>query len=123
MKYAPDATLLSPDGAFSIINDSKYGLRAKERKLSLNLLRSPVFPDESADRGDHTVEYGIIPDGKGIVVRLYEALGFRTADTLSLSFPYAKVEECNLVEEDRRKLRSLRLEFSPFEIKTLYFTR
>ena len=62
-------------------------------------------------------------DGKGIVVRLYEALGFRTADTLTLSFPYEKVEECNLVEEDRRKLRSLRLEFSPFEIKTLYFTR
>ena len=62
-------------------------------------------------------------DGKGIVVRLYEALGFRTEDTLTLSFPYEKVEECNLVEEDRRKLRSLRLEFSPFEIKTLYFTR
>ena len=62
-------------------------------------------------------------DGKGIVVRLYEALGFRTADTLTLSFPYEKVEECNLVEEDRRKLRSLRLEFSPFEIKTPYFTR
>ena len=62
-------------------------------------------------------------DGKGIVVRLYEALGFRTEDTLTLSFPYEKVEECNLVEEDRRKLKSLRLEFSPFEIKTLYFTR
>ena len=62
-------------------------------------------------------------DGKGIVVRLYEALGFRTADTLTMSFPYEKVEECNLVKEDRRKLRSLRLEFSPFEIKTLYFTR
>ena len=62
-------------------------------------------------------------DGKGIVVRLYEALGFRTADTLTLSFPYEKVEECNLVKEDRRKLRSLRLELSPFEIKTLYFTR
>ena len=51
-------------------------------------------------------------DGKGIVVRLYEALGFRAADTLTLSFPYEKVEECNLVEEDRRKLRSLRLELS-----------
>ena len=62
-------------------------------------------------------------DGKGIVVRLYEALGFRTEDTPTLSFPYEKVEECNLVEEDRRKLKSLRLEFSPFEIKTLYFTR
>ena len=62
-------------------------------------------------------------DGKGIVVRLYEALGFRAADTLTLSFPYEKVEECNLVEEDRRKLKSLRLELSPFEIKTLYFTR
>ena len=62
-------------------------------------------------------------DGKGIVVRLYEALGFRTEDTLTLSFPYEKVEECNLVEEYRQKLKSLCLEFSPFEIKTLYFTR
>ena len=62
-------------------------------------------------------------DGKGIVVRLYEALGFRTADTLTLSFPYEKVEECNLVEEYRQKLKFLCLEFSPFEIKTLYFTR
>ena len=62
-------------------------------------------------------------DGKGIVVRLYEALGFRTADTLPLTFPYEKGEECNLVEEYRQKLKSLCLEFSPFEIKTLYFTR
>ena len=62
-------------------------------------------------------------DGKGIVVRLYEALGFRTADTLTLSFPYEKVEECNLVEEYRQKLKFLCLELSPFEIKTLYFTR
>ena len=62
-------------------------------------------------------------DGKGIVVRLYEALGFRTEDTLTLSFPYEKVEECNLVEEYRQKLKFLCLEFSPFEIKTLYFTR
>ena len=82
---------------------------------------SPLAYIESRNVVIDSIEESI--DGKGIVVRLYEALGFRTADNLTLSFPYEKVEECNLVEEYRQKLKSLCLEFSPFEIKTLYFTR
>ncbi len=164
------ATVHDNSGAFSIINDSKYGLRAKDGKISLNLLRSPVFPDESADRGDHTIIYGILPDeendlskplvfssllnrapilykgekeekplaythntnialdsikksidGKGIVLRLYEGIGRETEEEIEVSFPYTKVEECNMVEEERKEIKSLKLSFSPFEIKTLYF--
>lgn len=164
------ATISSQNGSFSIINDSKYGLRAKDGKLSLNLLRSPDFPDKEADMGDHSIIYGILPDkesdqtkpliysallnrspilykgikeekplisinsnnivvdsikrsldGEGITVRVYEGVGKETKEKISVSFPYSKAFECNMVEEERKELESLSLSFSPFEIKTLYF--
>lgn len=46
---------------FSLLNDSKYGHRVKEGLVSLNLLRSPVFPDPKADRGEHEFTYAIYP--------------------------------------------------------------
>lgn len=49
------------DGGFAVLNDSKYGHRAKSGLLSLNLLRSPTFPDKTADRGVHTFGYAFRP--------------------------------------------------------------
>ena len=46
---------------FSLLNDCKYGHRVKEGLISLNLLRSPVFPDPHADRGKHTFTYALYP--------------------------------------------------------------
>lgn len=46
---------------FSLLNDCKYGHRVKNGLISLNLLRSPVFPDPKADRGQHTFAYEIYP--------------------------------------------------------------
>lgn len=48
---------------FALLNDSKYGHRAKDGLLSLNLLRSPVFPDKTADRGEHAFTYAFCPLG------------------------------------------------------------
>lgn len=42
---------------FAIINDCKYGHRVKDGLISLNLLRSPVYPDEVADKGEHRFTY------------------------------------------------------------------
>jgi alpha-mannosidase len=50
-------------GGFALLNDSKYGHRAKSGLISLNLLRSPTFPDKTADRGAHTVSYAFRPFG------------------------------------------------------------
>ncbi|MGN6125839.1 MAG: glycoside hydrolase family 38 C-terminal domain-containing protein, partial [Humibacter sp.] len=44
-------------GGFALLNDSKYGHRAKNGLLSINLLRSPTFPDKTADRGTHRFTY------------------------------------------------------------------
>lgn len=43
----------------ALINDCKYGHRVKEGLISLNLLRSTVYPDPDADRGEHTFTYAI----------------------------------------------------------------
>lgn len=60
-------------------------------------------------------------DKEGVVVRVYEGVGKEMKEEISISFPYAKAFECNMVEEDRKELETLSLSFSPFEIKTLYF--
>ncbi|MFI3229087.1 MAG: glycoside hydrolase family 38 C-terminal domain-containing protein [Bacillota bacterium] len=45
----------------SVITESKYGWRVKEGLISLNLLRSPVFPAPDADKGKHTLKYALYP--------------------------------------------------------------
>ncbi|MFT4284741.1 MAG: glycoside hydrolase family 38 C-terminal domain-containing protein [Protaetiibacter sp.] len=52
-------------GGFALLNDGKYGHRAKDGLLSLNLLRSPTFPDRTADRGVHEFTYAIRPFAPG----------------------------------------------------------
>lgn len=45
----------------SFMAEAKYGWRVKEGLVSLNLLRSPTFPDPNADRGFHTIRYAVYP--------------------------------------------------------------
>ncbi len=52
-------------GGFALLNDGKYGHRAKNGLLSLNLLRSPTFPDRTADRGVHEFSYAVRPFAPG----------------------------------------------------------
>ncbi len=51
---------------FSLLNNCKYGHRVKEGLISLNLLRSPVFPDPKADRGRHEFTYALYPHKGGL---------------------------------------------------------
>jgi len=45
---------------FSLLNDCKYGHRIKGGLISLNLLRSPWYPDPDADQGSHCFRYAIL---------------------------------------------------------------
>ncbi|MBO8424035.1 MAG: alpha-mannosidase, partial [Firmicutes bacterium] len=45
----------------SVLTDCKYGYRVKEGLISLNLLRSPMFPAPDADKGMHTICYALCP--------------------------------------------------------------
>ena len=53
---------------FSLLNDCKYGHRAKDGFVSLNLLRSPVFPDDTADLGEQQFTYSIYVHEGGLSV-------------------------------------------------------
>ncbi len=46
---------------FSLINESKYGYDAVGNTLRLTLLRSPVWPDPEADRGEQRFSYELYP--------------------------------------------------------------
>lgn len=62
-------------------------------------------------------------DGQGVIVRLYEAAGASTRAELRCGFALAEIAETNLIEEDAGpdavKADRLRLDFRPFEIRTL----
>lgn len=49
------------EGGLCLMNDGKYGHRAKEGLLSLNLVRGPVYPDKTADRGRQEFAYALYP--------------------------------------------------------------
>lgn len=45
----------------AILNDSKYGISAKESKMSLTLLKSAAHPDRNADKGEQRFIYSLMP--------------------------------------------------------------
>lgn len=158
-------------GGFALLNDSKYGHRAKNGLLSLNLLRSPTFPDKTADRGIHRFTYAVLPfatgdlgsviregyrlnnplliadgaafesaistsdpgvivetvkaaeEGDGVVVRLYESLGRPTTTVLRTTLAHGRAVETDLLERVVAAVDLDRLEFGPFEIKTILLER
>lgn len=50
----------------ALLNDCKYGHRVKNGKISLNLLRSTVYPDPEADRGVHEFSFAVYPHKGGV---------------------------------------------------------
>ncbi|MES1212614.1 MAG: glycoside hydrolase family 38 C-terminal domain-containing protein, partial [Leifsonia sp.] len=153
---------------FALLNDSKYGHRVKNGLISLNLLRSPTFPDRTADRGIRRFAYAIRPfaaddlvgvirdgyrlnnpvlaargarlpsmvstdnpavvvetikpaeNGSGVIVRLYESLGRPAVTALRTELPHGSARETNLMEVPLGPVDLGRLEFTPFEIKTIH---
>lgn len=53
------ANLSDKDFGVSILTDCKHGFDASQDHLRLTLLKSPIWPDPKADRGQHTFTYAI----------------------------------------------------------------
>lgn len=98
------------DGGFALLNDSKYGHRAKNGLISLNLLRAPTYPDKTADRGSHTFSYAFLPFATGdlgTVIReayrlnnpLLPAAGAELASVASTSDPGVVIETIKQAED------------------------
>jgi len=57
--------------------------------------------------------------GEGVALRLYESLGRSTTVALRLRQPYATAQLTDLLERPSGPADLDRLEFGPFEIKTI----
>jgi alpha-mannosidase len=55
------ADLSQSEYGVSLLNTSKYGYDIKESTMRLSLLRSPKWPDPTADRGKHSIAYSLYP--------------------------------------------------------------
>ena len=55
------ADLSQADYGVSLLNNSKYGYDIKGSVIRLSLLRSPKWPDPTADRGKHSIEFALYP--------------------------------------------------------------
>lgn len=55
------ADLSNNEFGISLLNKSKYGYDTRNNVMRLSLLRSPIWPDPTADRGDHSFEYSLYP--------------------------------------------------------------
>jgi alpha-mannosidase len=71
-------------GGFALLNDSKYGHRAKNGLLSINLLRAPTFPDKTADRGIHRFTYAFSPFESGDLAKVVRE-GYRLNNPLRIT--------------------------------------
>lgn len=157
--------------AFAVMNDCKYGYRAKDGIISLNLLRSPVWPDKDADRGKHSFTYAVFADNcenydveviknsyrlnqpliefendlnlksmfnvnqdniiietvkkaedrNALILRAYEAAGKKVSASLKINFDFKNAFVCDMMEENLKEANLDKLNFTPFEIKTVLF--
>jgi len=55
------ADLSDEKGGIALLNDSKYGHDIHGSVMKLSLLRSPTWPDPTADRGRHEFTYSLYP--------------------------------------------------------------
>lgn len=52
----------------ALLNDCKYGIGAKNKHITLTLLKSGTHPDESGDTGEHFFKYALLPHEGGFSV-------------------------------------------------------
>lgn len=65
--------LSEPDYGVALLNDCKYGHRAWQNVLDLNLLRSTSYPDPEADRAEHHFTYSLYPhQGDHVQAEVYK---------------------------------------------------
>ena len=55
------ADLSEPGYGVALLNDGKYGHSVHGNVLTLSLLRSPLYPDPTADEGEHHFTYSLLP--------------------------------------------------------------
>ncbi|HHP7231703.1 MAG TPA: alpha-mannosidase [Xenococcaceae cyanobacterium] len=81
----------------SLLNDCKYGYDVTPNQLRITLLRSPLWPDPQADKGQHQFTYGIYPHPQG----------WETARTVHKSYEFNLPLQTITIPQNRLKPDSI----------------
>jgi alpha-mannosidase len=86
----------------------------KAQSDSFLLIDSPYVMIEAVKKAE---------DSNGIIIRLYETSGRSVSTELHVKIPYSKATLVDLMEQELQQIaqgeKSIKLSFTPFEIKTL----
>ncbi|HEX6293473.1 MAG TPA: alpha-mannosidase [Herpetosiphonaceae bacterium] len=95
-----------------LLNDCKYGYDVKHNVLRLTLIKSPIGPDETADRGRHVFTYSLLPHAgtwsQSAIVRegydlnyplLLETIAQPQPGKLPHTYAFAELDADNVVVE------------------------
>jgi alpha-mannosidase len=99
----------------SLLNNCKYGIRIKNGLMSLNLLRSPTYPDKTCDKGIHNFSYAIYPHVGSLVNSDTQKHGYLFNNPLILSdknitiSPLATTDKNNIIIETIKLPNVLRI--------------
>lgn len=79
------ADLSQQDFGVSLLNDCKYGYDIKDNCLRLSLLKGAIFPDPTADLGEHTFTYSLLPHDGDFITGGTIAEAWQLNDPLQLA--------------------------------------
>jgi len=79
----------------SLLNDCKYGHDIHENVIRLTLLRSPSYPDPTADHGRHQFTYSLLPHGGRWETNTIQA-------AYALNYPRLTYMPCDEGQEERK---------------------
>lgn len=100
----------------SILNDCKHGYDIKDNIMRITLLRSPVDPDETADRTEHRFVYSLLPHDKTwreaqVIEEAYklnfpvivEKIDMNKKGKFPNSFSFFKISDSDIIVETIKK--------------------
>ncbi|HHX72590.1 MAG TPA: alpha-mannosidase [Clostridiales bacterium] len=90
------ADLSEGDYGVSLLNDCKYGYDIRDNQMRLTLLKAPICPDTTGDKGEHTFTYSLYPHAHAWQEGGVVAEGFALNEPLRVIA--AKKQEGNLPE-------------------------
>ena len=131
-EFSFDYALLPHSGSWSEANVVRQALEFNQPLLAVSAAPHPgALPRRwgavSVVAANVVVSaFKVAEDGKGLVLRLYETAGTAAGQVeIVFAVPVAAAEEGNLMEDSGKRLKlegsSLRLDFRPFELKTIKF--
>ncbi|MDD4295445.1 MAG: alpha-mannosidase [Ruminiclostridium sp.] len=89
----------------ALLNDCKYGYSVNGNTLDLNLLRSPEYPDECADRGEHYFTYSLYPHAGNHITGKVNQVAYELNIPLTVHEPNDRAE--NSESESRQVCESI----------------